>query len=62
MFPCMGHGPLFYGGQDRDIHALARRFPKMPLLGFYGNGEMAHRDGANRLLQYSVVLGLANGA
>ena len=58
MFPCLGRGPWFYGGKDRDIQALTRRFPDMPLIGFYGNGEIAHLDGANRLLQYSVVLAL----
>lgn len=58
MFPCIGRGPWFYGGQDRDILALTRRFPDLPVIGFYGNGEIAHLDGANRLLQYSVVLGL----
>ncbi len=59
MFPCLGRGPYFYGGQDRDIQALARQFPDMPFIGFYGNGEIAHMDSANRLLQYSVVLALA---
>lgn len=59
MFPCMGRGPLFYGGDDRDLRTLAARFPDMPIIGFYGNGEIAHLDGANRLLQYSVVLALA---
>jgi small ligand-binding sensory domain FIST len=59
MFPCLGRGPYFYGGQDRDIQALARQFPDMPFIGFYGNGEIAHLDHANRLLQYSVVLALA---
>ena len=58
MFPCLGRGPWFYGGEDRDIQALTQRFPDMPLIGFYGNGEIAHLDGANRLLQYSVVLAL----
>jgi small ligand-binding sensory domain FIST len=58
MFPCMGRGPYFYGGQDKDIQALAKRFPGMPFIGFYGNGEIAHLDGANRLIQYSVVLAL----
>jgi len=61
MFPCLGRGPWFYGGVDRDINALTRRFPDMPLIGFYGNGEIAHLDGANRLLQYSVVLALGYG-
>jgi len=61
MFPCMGRGPYFYGGEDRDIHVLKQRFPGMPFAGFYGNGEIAHLDGANRLLQYSVVLALGYG-
>lgn len=58
MFPCMGRGPWLYGGEDRDIAVLKRRFPGMPFIGFYGNGEIAHFDGANRLLQYSAVLAL----
>ncbi len=58
MFPCMGRGPGFHGGEDRDLKVLVQRFPRMPCIGFYGNGEIAHLDGANRLLQYSVVLGL----
>ena len=58
MFPCIGRGPWFYGGRDRDIEVVKQRYPDMPLIGFYGNGEIAHTDGANRLLQYSVVLGL----
>jgi small ligand-binding sensory domain FIST len=58
VFPCMGRGPYFYGGIDRDLQILKERFPGMPFAGFYGNGEIAHLDGANRLLQYSVVLGL----
>ncbi len=58
MFPCLGRGPWFYGGEDRDIQALTKRFPDMPLIGYYGNGEIAHLDDANRLLQYSVVLAL----
>lgn len=62
MFPCMGRGPMFYGGEDRDQKILAERFPGMPFVGFYGNGEIAHFDGANRLLQYSTVLALGYDA
>jgi small ligand-binding sensory domain FIST len=58
MFPCMGRGPGFYGGVDRDLQILKEVHPRMPFIGFYGNGEIAQLDGANRLLQYSVVLGL----
>lgn len=58
MFSCMGRGPYFYDGEDRDILAFTRHFPKTPLIGFYGNGEIAHLDAANRLLQYSTVLAI----
>jgi small ligand-binding sensory domain FIST len=58
MFPCMGRGPMFYGGEDRDQKLLAEQYPGLPFIGFYGNGEIAHFDGANRLLQYSTVLAL----
>jgi small ligand-binding sensory domain FIST len=37
---------------------LKKRYPGMPLIGFYGNGEIAQVNGQNQLLQYSAVLGL----
>jgi small ligand-binding sensory domain FIST len=58
MFSCTGRGPYFYDGEDRDILQFTRHFPDTPLIGFYGNGEIAHLDGANRLMQYSAVLAL----
>lgn len=58
LFPCMGRGPHFFGNRDRDLEALRARFPKMPIIGFYGNGELAPLDGANHLYQYSAVVGL----
>lgn len=58
LFPCMGRGPYFYGGVDRDLDLVRRRFPDMPLIGFYGNGEIAPLRGASQLLQYAAVLGL----
>ena len=57
-FACMGRGPQFYGGVDRDLDAITRRYPGLPLIGFYGNGEFAPLDGGNRLLQYATVLAL----
>lgn len=57
-FPCMGRGPYFYGGVDRDLELVRKRFPDMPLIGFYGNGEIAPLDGASQLFQYAAVLGL----
>lgn len=57
-FACIGRGPAFFGGKDRDIASIVRRFPGMPLLGFYGNGEICHEGGQNHLLQYSTVIAL----
>lgn len=61
-FSCLGRGPYFYGGMDRDLSMLTTKFPRMPIIGFYGNGEIApavhgHLNGCE-LLEYSAVLGL----
>jgi len=58
LFPCMGRGPHFYGNRDRDLDLLTARFPGLPVIGMYGNGEIGPLDGANHLFQYSTVLGL----
>jgi small ligand-binding sensory domain FIST len=58
LFPCMGRGPHFYGNRDRDLDLLKRRFPGLPIIGFYGNGEIGPLDNTNHLYQYSTVLGL----
>ena len=57
-FPCMGRGPYFYGGVDRDLDLVTSRYPGMPLIGFYGNGEIGPLDQENEIFQYSAVLGL----
>ncbi|HYG31457.1 MAG TPA: FIST C-terminal domain-containing protein [Methylophilaceae bacterium] len=61
IFSCLGRGPYFYGGVDRDLVLLRQLFPGMPFIGFYGNGEIAPVNGVNELLQYSAVLGLFSG-
>jgi small ligand-binding sensory domain FIST len=58
LFSCLGRGPYFYDGVDRDLKLLQSMLPGMPLIGFYGNGEIAPVNGVNELLQYSAVLGL----
>ncbi len=57
-FPCMGRGPYFYGGVDRDLDLVKARYPGMPMIGFYGNGEIGPLNGENEIFQYSAVLGL----
>lgn len=58
LFPCMGRGPHFFGNRDRDLDQLKARYPGLPVIGFYGNGEIGPLDGANHLYQYSSILGL----
>ena len=58
LFSCLGRGPYFYDGGDQDLALLKTLFPKLPIIGFYGNGEIAPIQGANELLQYSAVLAL----
>lgn len=58
MFPCMGRGPNFFGNRDRDLELLQNRYPGVPTIGFYGNGELGPLDGVNHLYQYSTVFSL----
>lgn len=58
LFPCMGRGPHFFGNRDRDLDLVKAGFPRLPVIGFYGNGEIGPLDGVNHLYQYSAVLGL----
>jgi len=58
MFSCLGRSPHFDGGVDYTREIVCQRFPQMPLIGFYGNGEIAPVKGRNQLLQLSAVLGL----
>lgn len=62
MFSCIGRGPFFYGGEDRDLKALTERFPGLPVIGVYGTGQIAplgDRPGAgNGEFQNSVVTAL----
>jgi small ligand-binding sensory domain FIST len=57
LFSCLGRGP-FYDGIDHDLKIIASQLPNMPLLGFYGNGEISNIAGENQLLPYSAVLSL----
>jgi len=59
-FSCIGRGPYFYGGDDRDLAALSGRYPGMPLLGAYGTGQIACGGRHSRQLQNSVVTALFN--
>ena len=59
MFPNVGRGPEFFNGRDRDLELFREVFPDVPMIGFYGNGEIApgHRL-AGLIHRYSTVFGL----
>lgn len=58
MLSCIGRGPLFYGHDDHDLAVFRQRFPRLPLLGAYGSGQIAPLSGRNRQLQNSAVTAL----
>ena len=57
LFSCLGRGP-FFDGIDHDLKVITQQLPNMPLLGFYGNGEIANIAGKNQLLSHSVILSI----
>ena len=60
MFSCIGRGPYFYQGHDRDTAQVRERFPGMPLLGAYCAGEIAPLGPHSSLISYSSVLALVS--
>lgn len=55
MFSCIGRGPLFYGGEDRDLLAFRDIFPGTPLIGAYGSGQITPLVGGNQLFQNTAL-------
>jgi small ligand-binding sensory domain FIST len=58
LFSCLGRGPSFYDGSDQDLELLKTLFPNLPIIGFYGNGEIAPIANKSEMLQYSAVIAL----
>lgn len=58
LFSCLGRGPYFFSGEDRDLAVVKERFPGLPLIGAYGGGQIAPLFDGNRVVHNSVVLGL----
>ena len=55
---CLGGGQKFYNGSDQDLELVKTLFTGLPIIGFYGNGEIAPITGRNEILDHSAVLGL----
>lgn len=58
LFSSLNRGPYLYNGLDLDLGLLKTIYPKLPIIGFYGNGQIAPIHQQNQLLQHSAVLGL----
>lgn len=55
LFSCIGRGPLFFGGDDRDLLAWRERFPGVPLVGAYGSGQIVPTTAGNRLFHNAAL-------
>ena len=55
---CIGRGPFFYAGEDRDWALFRNKFPGLPFVGAYGSGQIFSADHQHRLLQNSVITAL----
>ncbi|WP_303783237.1 FIST C-terminal domain-containing protein [Azovibrio restrictus] len=61
MFACIGRGPWFHGGEERNLSSWQQRFAHLdlPLLGAYGDSQISPgAEGGARLIHNSVVTAL----
>lgn len=57
IFSSINRGP-FADGIDHDLAILTKVFPKVPLMGFYGNGTIACINNQNQLLSHSMIINM----
>lgn len=59
MFPNISRGAEFFGGVDEDLRAFQTTFPDTPMVGFYGNAEIAPGNELSGLIRHhSCVVNL----
>lgn len=57
-FNCLGRGVGLYGDPNHDITLIREFFGDLPLIGFFGNGELAPVGGKNYAHSYTGVLAI----
>jgi len=57
-FNCLGRGVGLYGQPDHDVGLIRERLGAFPLIGFFGNGELAPVGRRNFLHTYTGALAL----
>ena len=53
-FSCVARGPNMFGDEGKELSLIREHLGDLPLVGFYGNGEISN----NRLYGYTGVLAL----
>lgn len=51
-------GATLHDGRDAELDLIKQRWPGLPIIGFYGNGEITPYAGKNRILSTSTLIGL----
>ncbi len=57
-FNCCARGEVLYGQPGRDTALIREYFPNVPVIGFFGYGELAPADHVNHLHHHTGVLNL----
>ncbi len=55
-FNCLGRGAGLYGQPNHDLGVIKEFFGELPLIGFFGNGEIAPVGGRNYAHNYTAAL------
>jgi small ligand-binding sensory domain FIST len=58
LFSCLGRGQYLYGEPDHDSAAFARHLGRIPLAGFFCNGEIGPVEGRTFLHGYTSAFGI----
>jgi small ligand-binding sensory domain FIST len=58
LFSCLGRGQYLYGEPDHDSAAFARHLGRIPLAGFFCNGEIGPIEGRTFLHGYTSAFGI----
>jgi len=61
-FNCLGRGVGLYGDANHDITLIREFFGDLPIVGFFGNGELAPVGGKNYAHSYTGVLAVIGEA
>jgi len=51
-YSCLGRGPNLFGEDSEELRVIRDHLGEVPLVGFFGNGEISH----DRLYGYTGVL------